>query len=86
MKMKESGINSAPRHSSGTRRDGQNLTAFVETAGRTNPVRHIRLRALGTGADLRQFKHAVISAAHTLPAPRWFTLWNAHNSINLTKF
>jgi hypothetical protein len=83
MKLKEGGINSAHRRRSGACRDGQNLTAFVETAGRTYAVRHIRLRALGTGADLRQFKHAVISTAHTLPAPRWFTLWNAHKSLNI---
>jgi hypothetical protein len=53
---------------SSARRDSQNLTAFVKAAGRTHAVRHRRRVALRAFAQLREFEHAVVSAAHTLPA------------------
>jgi hypothetical protein len=49
-------------------RDGQHLAAFVKTARRADPVRNIRLGALRAFAQLRQFHHAVVSAALTHPA------------------
>ncbi len=58
--------------------DRQNLASLVITTGRADPVRHMRLGALRTFADLRQFQHAVISTTHFLPARRRFTFWNAH--------
>jgi hypothetical protein len=48
--------------------DGQNLTALVKATGRTHAVRHRRRVALRAFAQLREFEHAVVSAAHTLPA------------------
>ena len=48
--------------------DADNLAAFVKAARRANPVRHIRRIALRTFAQLRQFQHAVVGAAHPLPA------------------
>jgi hypothetical protein len=56
------------KNSSRARRDGQDLAALVKAARRTNAVRHIRRVALRTFVQLRQFEHAVVSAALTLPA------------------
>ena len=53
---------------SGARRDGQDLTALVKTARRADPVGNGRLAALRAFAQLRQFQHAIVSAAHALPA------------------
>jgi hypothetical protein len=53
---------------SGARRHAQNLTAFVKAARRTDPVGNRRLAALRAFAQLRQFQHAVVGAAHALPA------------------
>jgi len=53
---------------SSARRDGQDLAALVESARRTHAVRHIRRIALRAFVQLRQFQHAVVSAAHALPA------------------
>jgi len=50
------------------RRDGQNLAAFVEAARRTNAMRQIRCVALRAFVQLREFEHAVVSAALMLPA------------------
>ena len=50
------------------RRDGQHLAALVKAARRADPVRNGRLAALRAFAQLRQFQHAVVSAALTLPA------------------
>jgi hypothetical protein len=49
-------------------RDGQDLAALVKSARRTNAVRHIGRVALRAFVQLRQFQHAVVSAALTLPA------------------
>ena len=48
-------------------------------------MRHRRSIALRALAQLRQGQHAVVSAAHTLPATRRFTFRNAH-SISSLKF
>jgi hypothetical protein len=53
---------------SGARRDGQDLAALVKAARRADPVRNGWLAALRAFAQLRQFQHAVVSAAHFLPA------------------
>ena len=62
------------------------LAALVKSARRTNAVRNVWLGALRTFADLRQFQHAVVSAAHTLPAGRWFSFWNTHKINSKLKF
>jgi len=53
---------------SGARRDAQDLAALVKAARRADPVGNGGLAALRAFAQLRQFQHAVISAAHALPA------------------
>jgi hypothetical protein len=50
------------------RRDAEDLAAFVESAGRAHAVRDVRSIALGAFAQLRELEHAVVSAAHALPA------------------
>lgn len=47
--------------------DADDLPAFVKATGRTNPVGNIWRGALRTSAQLRQFQHAVVGAAHSLP-------------------
>jgi hypothetical protein len=69
-----------------TRRDTQNLAAFVITARRTNPVWYIRRGTLRANAQLRQFQHAVVSAALTHPAFRWLTFWDAHKINSKSQF
>jgi hypothetical protein len=58
--------------------DRDNLASFVEAAGRANPVRDIRSRALRAGAELRKFEHAVVSPPHPHAAFRRFSFRNAH--------
>src|SRR5262245_9827295 len=53
---------------SASRGDAEYLAAFIITARRANPVRHVWSGALGASAELRQSQHAVVSAAHTLTA------------------
>ena len=71
---------------SGSGGDGDDLAPLVVAAGGANPVRHVRGRALRTGAELRQGQHAVIRAAHALAAFRWFSLGNTHKLILKLKF
>src|SRR5882672_509757 len=59
-------------------RDRNDLAPFVEPARRTDPVRHIRSRALGAGAELRELEHAVVSPPHFHATGRWFSFRNAH--------
>jgi hypothetical protein len=77
-----------PRHAIKlrARRDAQNLAAFVVTARRTDAMWHIRRSALRASLQLRQFQHAVIGTAHTLPAPGWFTLGNTHKINSKLQF
>jgi hypothetical protein len=53
---------------SGAGRDGQDLATLVKAACRADPVRNGGLAALRAFAQLRQFQHAVVGAAHALPA------------------
>jgi len=48
--------------------DGQHLASLVKAARGTDAMGHIRRIALGTLIQLRQFQHAVVSAALVLPA------------------
>jgi hypothetical protein len=50
------------------RRNGQDLTALVKTAGRADAVRNIRRIALRALAQLRELEDTVISPAHALAA------------------
>jgi len=68
-RIKKRGKKFPRRHAEGSACvDRQHLAPLVITARRADPVRHMRLGALRTFADLRQFQHAVVSAAHFHPA------------------
>lgn len=56
------------RSGSGSSSDGEDLAAFVVTAGGADPVRNVRGGALRTGAELRHGHDAIVSAAHALTA------------------
>ncbi len=73
----------APRGGLSAGRDGQDLAAFIVTASRTDPVRHVGRRALGTGTQLGQPKRAVVGAAHALAALGRFAFRDTHKSIVL---
>ena len=66
-----------------SRRNADDLAAFIKATSRANPVRDVGRGALRAGAELRQFQHAVVGTAHALPAPGWFTFWNAHKILDL---
>src|SRR5688500_9148192 len=53
-------------------------------ACRAHAMGSVRGRALRAGADLREFQHAVVCAAHTLTALRWFSLGNAHINFSVS--
>jgi hypothetical protein len=78
----------SPQHAIKSRacRDAQNLATFVIAARRTDAVRHIRRSTLRASAQLGQFQHTVVSTAHTLPAPGWFTLGNTHKINSKLQF
>src|SRR5438876_9656393 len=69
---------------SGDRLDRQDLAAFVESTGGTDPVWNVGGGTLRAGGQLRQFQNAVIGPAHALTTARWFTLGNAHNLLVTT--
>ena len=58
--------------------DRYDWAPIIIPAGRTYPVRHIGCGTLRTGAQLRQFEHAVVSAPLTLTAVRRFAFRYAH--------
>src|SRR5580765_1146603 len=70
-----------PEVCSSARRPGQDLTALVIAASRTNAVWYVGRITLRTLAQLRELQHAVVSATHFHAARGWFSLWNAHKSL-----
>src|SRR5438105_2087143 len=69
----------APTERSSPGCDGEDLAPLVVPAGRANPVRHVRRRALRASAQLRNGHHAVVRAAHSLTASGRFSFRDTHN-------
>src|SRR5205814_584829 len=44
--------------------DGDDLASFIKAASGADPVRDVRGGTLRAGAELREFEHAIVSAAH----------------------
>jgi hypothetical protein len=75
---------SRPAPTSGPGGYGEDLTSLVVAAGRANPVRNVRGGALRTGAELGQFEHAIVGAAHSLTAFGRLAFGYTHRFSSLT--